>query len=293
MALAMRGGNSPATSAPPLSYTVGAIGEKWRFSMKRCPIRITIVASAACLATLVVIPAVFPHDYHPLQIGSHWQYFSTYWGDESMTIVGDQLILGVTTRVRLQSEPDQVWENFWSKDSSGDLFLHGAVNFTDPFAVAYSPPIKMVAAPLYLGKTWVTTGIRPCDFDGTPWEGDPFDYPLRVYSEGALTVPAGAFYSYGVGYDVGTGLLLTTHQGTFDIFGRHLGNAQLTADNAAEWYSDGIGVVQSCVFLDRQYASRLVAYQLPSVATEATTWGRVKTNFWESDGIPQTNTIRP
>jgi hypothetical protein len=239
-------------------------------------VRSLIAAGSGCLLALIAAPAVPAYDFHPLEVGSHWQYYSTYSGDESMTIVAEQLVLGVTTRVRREVFPDEVVENFWSQDSSGTVFLHGAVNFSEPFAVAYLPPIKMVSPPLYVGRTWMTPAVRCYDLDGTPWESEPFDYPLRVYTEGLLTVPAGDFYSYGVGYDIGAELVLTTRQGTFDIFGRRLGGDQLTADNATHWYCDGVGVVQSCYFVDRQYASRLVSYQLPTVSTTPTTWGRVK-----------------
>jgi hypothetical protein len=254
--------------------------------MKSDWVRAVGAVAVVCLTALVATSAVLSYDYHPLAVGSHWEYYSTFYGEQSMTIVAEQAILGVTTRVRLQIEPDQVWENFWSKDSSGDVFLHGAVNFTAAFEVAYVPPIKMVAAPLLLGKSWVTNGIRCYDLDGTPWEGDPFDYALRVYTEGALTVPAGDFYSYGVGYDIGSGFVLGGRQGTFDVFGRRVGDSQLAADNATEWYSDGVGVVQSCDFTDRQYASRLLSYELPTASTQVTTWGQLKAVFGRPDGMP-------
>jgi hypothetical protein len=194
----------------------------------------------------------------------------------SMSIVGDQDILGVTTRVRRQVQQDQVFENFWSEDASGNVYLHGAVNFTYPAEAAYVPPIRMVAPPLFLGKSWVTNDIRVYNLDGTPWDDAPIDYPLRVYTEGTITVPAGDFYSYGVGYDTPFGSLLTSRQGTFDVLGRRVAGSQSTTDNATEWYSDGVGVVQSCYYTDRQYAFRLLSYGLPTVPTQATTWGRVK-----------------
>jgi hypothetical protein len=137
----------------------------------------------------------------------------------------------------------------------------------------------MVAAPLFLGKAWVTSGLRCYDLDGTPWDDEPIEYALRVYTEGVLAVPAGDFYSYGVGYDIGSGLVLVGRQGNFDVLGRRVGSSELAADNATEWYSDGVGVVQSCDFTDRQYASRLLWYDLPSVSTQPTTWGRLKSMF--------------
>lgn len=242
-------------------------------------VRAVIIGLALWFAALIAASAASCYEYQPLAVGSHWEYYSTLYGEQSVRVIGEEVIIGLTTRVRRQVEPDQVYENFWSVDSSGDLYLHGGRNFTYPMEGAYIPPIKMVAAPLFLGKAWVTTGVRIYDLDGTPWEGDPLDYPLRVYTEGVLAVPAGEFYSHGVGYDIGSGAALTTRQGTFDVFFRRVGAGQLTTDNATAWYSDGIGVVQSCDDTNRGYAFRLVSYELPSVSTQSTTWGRLKTMF--------------
>jgi hypothetical protein len=244
----------------------------------------------ACVSAVLVVVVVFlpslsarsgelSEDYYPLMVGSHWEYRSAVFGEMSMSIVGDQDILGVTTRVRRQVLSDQVFENYWSKDASGNVFLHGAVNFTYPFEAAYVPPIKVVEPPLFLGKAWVTNGIRGYNLDGTPWDDGPFDYPLRVYTEGVLAVPAGDFYSYGVGYDTPFGYLLTSRQGTFDVLGRRVAASQFETDNATEWYSSGVGVVQSCDYTDRQYAFKLVSFELPSVPTQAITWGRVKSLY--------------
>jgi hypothetical protein len=242
-------------------------------------VRSVVPVLVVCLAALLAVSVASSYEYQPLAVGSHWEYYSTLHGRQSMTIVGEEAVLGVATRVRRQVQPDQVYENFWSKDSAGNLYLHGARNFTYPLECAYVPPIRMVAPPLFLEKTWVTNAVRFCDLDGTPWEGDPFDFPLRVYTEGILAVPAGAFYACGVGYDIGSGFVLTSRQGTFDVFGRLIGSSALSTDNATEWYSDGVGVVQSCDDTNKEYAFRLLSYDLPSVSTQPTTWGRMKAMF--------------
>jgi hypothetical protein len=246
-----------------------------------------------CLAILTVSSRGLSYDYFPLGIGSQWEYYSTYFGEQSVSILGEEIVLGVTTRVRSQVDPEQSFENYWTVDSSGDVFLHGAVNFTYPMEVAYWPPLKMVEAPLFVGRAWVTIGVRCYNLDGTPWDQEPIDYPLRVYTEGVLTVPAGDFYCYGVGYDTGSGPLLVGRQGTFDVLGRRVGASQLAGDNSTEWYSDGVGVVQSCDFTDRQYASRLVSYHLVPVSTQATTWGRLKAIFGWVDDARQGHRAKP
>jgi hypothetical protein len=244
--------------------------------MKSACVRAVFVVAVVCLLSLTALSSGLSEDYHPLTIGCHWEYHSAILGELSMSIVGDRDILGVTTRVRRQVRPDQVYENFWSKDASGNLFLHGAVNFTFPFEAAYVPPIKMVAPPLFLGKAWVTNAVRTFKLDGTPWDDAPFDYPLRVYTAGIDTVPAGDFYSYGVGYDTPFGVLLSSGKGTFDLLGRRVTGGQLATDNATHWYSDGVGLVQSCDYTDRQYAYKLLSFEIPSVPTQSPTWGSVK-----------------
>jgi len=247
--------------------------------MKSDSVGHVIVAIGIFLLALVGRSVAFSYEYHPLAVGSHWEYYSTLHGAQSSSIVGEEVVLGVITRVRRQVQPDQVWENFWSSDSAGNLYLHGGRNFTYPVEVAYAPPIKMVAAPLLLGKVWVTPGVRFCDLDGTPWEGDSFDFAFQVYTEGRLTVPAGEFYAYGVGPDTGPGLMFTTRQGTFDMFLQWVGDSQLTAGNATEWYADGVGVVQQCNDTNTEYAFHLLSYWLPPVSTQPTTWGRLKAMF--------------
>jgi hypothetical protein len=256
-------------------------------------VRIISAMAVICLPALLASSHAFSYDYVPLAVGSHWEYYSTYYGEQSMTIIGEQVILGVTTRVRLQVQSDQIYESFWSNDSSGNVFIHGAINFTYPLEVAYVPPLKIVAPPLFLGKTWVTNGVRLYGLDGTPWDDEPFDYPLRVYTEGVVAVPAGSFYSYGVGDDTGSGLVLTARQGTFDVFGRRVAGDQLTAGNASDWYSDGVGVVEFCDFRNTQDPSRLVSYELPSVSTQPTTWGQLKAMFGWGGHAPQSADIQP
>jgi hypothetical protein len=256
-------------------------------------IRAMCGGAVTCLAILTLTSWSSSYDYFPLGIGSDWQYYSTYYGTQSVSIPGEQVVLGVTTRVRSQVEPDQGFANYWTVDSNGSVFLHGAINFTHPMEVAYWPPLKMVEAPLFVGRTWVNTGIHLYNLDGTPWDHDPIDYPVRVYTEGVLTVPAGDFYCYGVGYDTGTSPLLVGGHGMFDVFGRRVAVGELAADNSTEWYSDGVGWVQSRDWPDSQYAFRLVSYHLVPASTQATTWGRLKAMFRWVDHAGWGHTAKP
>jgi hypothetical protein len=218
-------------------------------------------------------------DYLPLDIGNEWYYESDLAETQLMTIIGEEVILGTDTRVRRQEMDDDLFENFWTGDSLGHVYLHGARNLIDGFEVAYLPPIRMVDAPLGFGKAWVTEGVRCYDLDGTPWEGDPLDYALRVYSEGFVSVPAGEFYSYGVGYDTGVLLVQSPSGESYDLFGRHapIGEEIGEADIVA-WYSDGIGLVQHTIYDSGQHALQLHWWNTP-VSVESCSWGRLKQLF--------------
>lgn len=217
--------------------------------------------------------------YHPLEVGAEWSYFSTLDGDMLMNITGERVVRGVTTRVRRQQEQTQTYENYWTEDTSGNLFLHGARNYDGTFALAYWPPIQMVSSPLYLGKTWVTTGIQTYDLDGGARDESRFDYPLRVYTEDVRTVPAGDFYSFGVGFDIGPDPRFLRNGRSFDLFGRELFDVpDLISDNASEWYAENVGLVITTVHVDEELGFKLVSYGLPTPVAQMT-WGRLRRAF--------------
>jgi hypothetical protein len=237
--------------------------------MQSVPVLRSVVVAASFLAALC-IPAV-AHTYQPLTIGAQWVYVNQVHGPQTMTITGERVVLGALTRIRHQSEAAQTYENYWTADADGNLWLHGAYNY-DGFNIAYLPPIQMASAPLFEGKTWVTQGILLYGLDGTPSGETPFDYPLRVYTEGVLTVPAGDFYAYGVGYDTGSRLIFTREGKSYDMFGRALDADPVRVDdNSTEWYSDGVGLVMF------GYADRflLESYGFP-VPVEHRSWGGIR-----------------
>jgi hypothetical protein len=240
--------------------------------------------TVSCALMLVLFLIASPvsgraQDYLPLDIGNEWYYESDLGETQLMTIIGEEVILGTVTRVRRQEMETDLFENFWTSDGAGHIYLHGARNLVDDFEVAYLPPIRMVDAPLGLGKAWVTEGVRVHDLDGTPWESDPFDYPLRVHSEGFVSVPAGEFYSYGIGYDMGA-LLVQSPSGEFyDVFGRHIPAGEVLAEaDITDWYSDGIGLVQHTIHAAGQHALQL-HWWTTTVSAEGCSWGRVKGLF--------------
>jgi hypothetical protein len=242
--------------------------------------RFIIPCAYALLAILIAYPiSGRTHDYHPLTVGNQRYYESDLGETQLMTIIGEATILGAATRVRRQDMVADLFENFWTSDSAGNLYLHGARNLLDHVEWGFLPPVRIVDAPLELGKAWVTEGVQIYDLDGTPWGDPPIDHRLRVYFEGNVGVPAGEFYSFGVGWDVGVVLLESPTGEVYDVFGRHVSaGEELTQADITDWYSDGIGLVQHTVWAAGQHPLELQWWSSP-VSTRSSSWGRIKQLF--------------
>jgi len=221
--------------------------------------------------------------YQPLDVGSVWQYTDDLDDIRTDTVVGHRAILGVETVV-LQSvfvapdEAPQVSETFWTTNGEGDLFLHGGVNYAHQSETAYSPPVLVLDAPLESGKSWVTQGIQPYDLDGNPLGWGPFDYGYMVYSVGNVTVPAGTFYAYGVGFYLGRALPCGRDELAHDVL---VGLARSGTDSvfreATDWYAEEVGLVQRASQMSPERTMRLTAWQ-PSPVRDVG-WGRIKALF--------------
>lgn len=237
---------------------------------------ILFVLAAASIGLIATSIPATAYEYHPLGLGTQWIYDNPQGGLHYMTITGEREVLGVSAVIRHQDEDTQTFENYWTTDVFGNLFLHGAFNY-DGFGIAYLPPIKMVDAPLAGGKSWVTENIHTYYLDGTPWGTEPFNYPLQVYSEGVVTVPAGDFYAYGVGTYYEPPVIISRDGKSYNLLGRHIEHEDLLIEgNVTEWYTDGIGLPQWGYLLNAQYQLR--EYGSPT-ATMNTTWGRIRASY--------------
>lgn len=217
--------------------------------------------------------------YFPVELGWTWDYAHDVMGTEVNQITGTRLVRGRVTQIQrrqqIGTQYPQVVENYWSVDEEGDVFLHGGQNFTFPIVIAYEPPIRLVDAPLSIGKSWESpfTYCNSLDLDGT-CQG-PYPYPLVVVFEGNITVPAGTFYTYGVGYD-DQPPSISVAGNNFDIFARYRGEASsegaLVAE-ASDWYCDGVGLVQFDAF-------KMTGWSPPgTTATDESSWGSIKRLF--------------
>ncbi len=217
------------------------------------------------------------YDYFPLEIGTVWYYRNDLGEADLVSIVREEELLGAMTRVRL-CQGSQIIENYWSVDTGGHVYLHGGRNFTYPFELAYLPPLRMVDAPLYVGKEWVTENVRLYDFQGH-YQGEEFDYPLQVYSEGDLVVPAGTFHTYGIGYDPQPVLIRSPSGDAYDLLLHRVDPSGTQGrEDGTDFYSDGVGLVQYIVTTPPETWFKLQWWNPPTPPQEST-WGKIKALF--------------
>ncbi len=220
----------------------------------------------ACLFFLGV-SSLFAEEFLPLEIGNYWSYLAEDGMVETKVISEQATIFGQDVFVIEYTESSQNLglRNFWTGGEDGDVFLHG---FNRGWGFIYDPPIQIVDAPLYVGKTWTTefaVYALPDTSYQTTWE-----VTYVVLEEGVYQVGAGSFPGYGLGTvepEVGLGL----RQG-FSLSGQVEDSAQRDADF---WFSDGVGEIQ----YDTDHLYMLESYSGGTVATEPLAWDGVKALF--------------
>jgi hypothetical protein len=240
--------------------------------------RVAVVLLVA-FASLLAAEQGATTTYHPLDMGAEWHYANELGQTHSRSMIGIQDVLGVETVIRHEEISESgaiidLFENFWTCDGEGDLYLHGAVNYMYGFEAAYCPPIMIVDSPLEYDKIWVTQDVQWCDLDGSNC-GDPFDVAYIVCIEEEVSVPAGAFYSFGIGDYPAPPRLESLVGIQFDVFGRRLPTGgRGSRFFARDWYSEGVGVVQYQYYTEPEHMMRLEYWQATPV--ERGTWGRLK-----------------
>jgi hypothetical protein len=122
-------------------------------------IRIRLLAlTIVLLAVAVTAVAQDAVTYLPLQVGHRWSYSSDLAGPDIKEVVsGPDAVFGYSYNIRyLVSDHSPGLENHWSTNADGDVFLHGFRRLEPRVAYFYDPPLKVVDAPLYPGKSWVS-----------------------------------------------------------------------------------------------------------------------------------------
>jgi hypothetical protein len=216
--------------------------------------------------TLIVVltpSACLSQEYLPLSFGSSWHYEGVQGAQERQTVVGTVDVWGMSTRVIqfTESTHNPGLKNYWTTEPDRDVLLWGFNR--KGFGWLYNPPIRVLDAPLFIGKTWSTT-VQIFSVPDTVLVGT-FPFAFTVYEEGVISVPAGSFSAFGIGsttplparYSISGEVARAEPQGSADV-----------------WYSEGVGRVR--YIADQRYD--LESYGQPTPVLSAT-WGSIKRQF--------------
>lgn len=221
----------------------------------------------ACVLTLILTVPAAADDYLPLATGNFWSY-SVEDGTVEMRVVDEQVTIFDTPTfpiVYTESSENEGLINFWTADEDGGVLLWGF--WRDTWGMVYDPPIRVVDAPLYVGKTWTNTVDLYALPDTSFYMTGEFTY--SVVEDPELNVPAGLFPTFGIGDPDPDPAASSFLDGRYTLSGelRNSGNR-----GAYHWYSLNVGVVQEIIGNLRQ----LRTYTDHPVAVESSSWGAVK-----------------
>jgi hypothetical protein len=244
--------------------------------------------AALTLASVLVLPAVASASpWMPLAEGTLWEYLGVGGLHQTQVINGTTTLFGRTLAVKNYIEGgDAGLQNFWMTGPDGSVLLGGFNNVGAGFALAYDPPIVMLAAAPTLGMTWSTHAMAYTMPSMT--EYGPIDIVWEVFEDVVLDVPLGSYPAFGVGQapPVAAPVITVAAHGTMptrtftldgrlvDATGKAAGDGVATVSNATDWYSGGIGVVQYRT--DDLYQLFAFAPPLPAASS---TWGSIKRRF--------------
>jgi len=206
----------------------------------------------------------------PLQVGYSWKYLGAETAvKETQTVVGTKVLLGSPAFViRYTDNADnEGLENYWTSGPDGDVFLWGFLRNVEGFGWSYDPAIHWADAPLYLGKTWDQHVNVYSTITGEHLES--WDITFEVADEVDLTVPAGTFHAFGIGYSV-------TGVGPHPLVDIALDGAMPSPTDVPPlfWLSEGVGDVQHLSADTLQ----LSQFDFPTPATRVS-WAVVKARY--------------
>jgi len=151
---------------------------------------------ATALSLLAVAPvAAETPDYFPLDEGWSWTYESSgLSGTPQVWVAGTEVLLGRESVV-VSTDFDSalgVSDSFYSRDETGDVYLHGHRTPGLGLFVAYEPPILFLDAPLAAGKSRMSTVDQMDLSDKLPRTRGELLYECEVVDAAVYSVPAGA-----------------------------------------------------------------------------------------------------
>ena len=95
---------------------------------------------------------------------------------------------------------------------------------------------------------------------------------------GEVVVPAGTFYSFGVGFDLGHRFVHPKSGRRYNLLGHRASpDALLPGRGATGWYAENVGVVQMSYLTWPGEMLKLVSWQPTPVENES--WGKIKSLF--------------
>jgi len=219
----------------------------------------------ACILVVLIAGPVAGQEYLPLETGNFWSYIADGGGKE-MRVVVDQVPIFQGTPYEIEytiSDDNQGLINYWTSGPDGDVLLWGFLR--DGWGRLYQPPISMVDAPLAVGDSWTTT-VDIYTLPDTIFM-ETVDFTLLVQEAPELTVPAGVFPTFGIGFL--DPFATTQSTGRYTPWGEFMADKDI---GMLSWYSLDVGIVQDD--LGRRY--KLETYTDHPVATVVSTWGAVK-----------------
>ena len=231
--------------------------------------QLTLTGVLLCVVMSVPVAATYS-SYLPLEIGDRWAYSSDLVGPDIKEVVsGPNPVFGNSFMIRyLVSDHSPGLENHWTSNDEGDVYLHGFRRRNPRLAFFYDPPLKVVDAPLYPGKTWISA----VDLATTPGGPSIGRYVVRY----TVTQPESHIVE-GVEI-VAFGVMETTEsEGVAGVGTEWLTDGRPSDSGKADpvvphWWAPGVGEIQ--------YRSigifHLVGFSLPRVANEASTWSDLK-----------------
>jgi len=196
-------------------------------------------------AFLSVSAAACAQSFLPLDVGNRWAYTSDLVGPDIREVVyGPDPLFEDSYIIEYDvSDHSPGHRQFYGTNGEGDVFLYGFRRLEPRQSRYYDPPLKVVDAPLYAGKTWTVTTDARATRDG----GVLATYTVQYTVTDPVTVMVGGVEREAWGIlegvlpnptaDAGIGTTWTTDGRPFDL-------AKADDVIVPHWWVWGVGEVQ-------------------------------------------------